>query len=476
MIPILRGEDLQEFDNNLKSTGQIQNFIRAAGYAAYVRTLQILKNPYGKRVVVVAGPGHNGDDGRVLASYLKRNYIKVAVIPTDSLCEKITGVDLIVDAAFGTGLKRPYKFFSHEQIPILSIDVPTGLNCDDGTVFDGALKADYTVSFVALKPGFYFNQGPEYAGSVFFENLSADLHDVNTFLYESSDIRSLTFKFNKTDHKWKHAGYVIAGSENMMGAAKLTCDTAIKTGASIVKVLSLNTAKLSDVTEVIHQPFDGNWDQKILNEIDRFKVLSIGPGLVLGSQDINRLENVLTKVELPIVLDASALNAIGGLHDPKSFLKGVKAVKILTPHAKEFATLLGLKSYNLTYLDVKKFASDTNSIVLLKGSTTTVSSPTGKTFFINSGSPILATAGTGDVLTGLITGLVARSEFNPASHIEAESFDRLTQLTAAAAYIHSVGFNYLNCDSDTLKFGFTSSKLIDGVVGALNTLVNQPIC
>lgn len=475
MIPILTGKELQKFDRGLKKSGQMDAFIQRAGYAAYMATLNILKNSYGKRVAVVAGPGHNGDDGRVLAGYLARKNIKVEVIPTDSSIKSISGVDLIVDAAFGTGLKRKYKFFKYEDIPVLSVDVPTGLNCDDGTVFEGALRADYTVSFVALKPGFYYNRGPEHTGKVIFNDLGVTLKESNRHLVEAKDLRKLRFKSQRDDHKWKHGVYVVAGSENMMGAAELTCETAVKTGASILKVLSLNTQKQTQVKEVIHQPFSFDWDVKLLNDIGRYKVLAIGPGLVFFNEDIIKLKNVLTEATVPVILDASALLAIGQLPDPAGFLSKVTAPKILTPHAGEFASLLGSTTKEFDIYDVERFAQASKSVILLKGPTTTVSSPNGKTFVINTGSPKLATAGTGDVLTGVIAGMIARSQSQNLTVEDLDSFnigvndtDEIAEITALAAFAHSLGFSEGQRSENSSDFGLTSSKLIDGIVSVLN--------
>ncbi len=477
MIPILTGSKFLEFDSNLAKNNEIDKFINRAGYSIYIEVLKILKNPYKKRVVVVAGPGHNGDDGKTAAKYLSLNNVSVKVLDTKSGVNLIEDCDLIVDAAFGTGLKRPFEFPKYANIPVVSVDIPTGLNCDTGEVFENAVKADYTVSFVGLKPGFFYNSGLLHTGKVVFKSLSVDSITSKRNLVQYEDFKDLNLRLNKTDHKWKHAAMIVAGSENMMGAANLTSFCAINTGASIVQVLSLNTTKTITASEAITQRFTSDWDLDLLDRIHRFKTVAIGPGLILTADDTIKLRNFLQKIDIPVVLDASALTAVASFNDPIDFLKSVKVPKILTPHTKEFAKLTNSSATSFNLTDVEEFAKKSNSIVLLKGPTTTVANPASDSFLVNLGAPNLATAGTGDVLTGLITGLVARSG--------SKDIFELTKITAFGAFIHALGSRpkfqggvdkslyAISNREDFNQFGLTSSKLIGSIVESLNEYFRQ---
>lgn len=404
MIPVVTAAEAAAMDE--RSGIPVGTLMERAGLAVALAAVE-LGARYGSRVAVLCGPGNNGGDGYVAARYLRRRGVAVSVAvladsKTDparqaSKAAKTSGVvigpidlptkvDLVVDAVFGGGFRRgipeKIKAWSKVGVPVVSVDIPSGVDPGTGKADDDAFHADVTVTFDALKPGHLLEAGPSHCGQVQIVDIGlAHPSDVEFEVVEDSDL-GLPSR-DRHAHKWSAGSVlVVGGSAGMTGAAVLAGRAALNFGAGAVGVAS---AEPLHVPELLTYPVEDL-------PIDRFDVVVVGPGL--GSRpDI--VQEVVGRAGR-VVVDADALAHPEMLADSDAEL-------ILTPHAGEFSRIAG----GPTLAATKALASDIGGVVLLKGSPTFVTD--GKEAFgVTSGGPELATIGTGDVLAGMIGALWAR--------------------------------------------------------------------
>lgn len=371
----------------------VESLVQAAGTAVAFQAQQMLGSCYGARVAVLAGPGLNGADGRIAGSWLKYRGAHVDVIEVAHQPAELRGFDLVIDAAFGVGCSRPYV--APRVAPgtqVLAVDVPSGVNADTGELFGSPLRADVTVAIAACKPAHVTGASQALVGEV----RVADIGLVDHFrdgIIEDSDMLSMGTG-RDDDHKWKHAVTVLAGSALMAGAAELVARGALAAGASMIRLQSHGDgAPTSSLPpEVVR--FAGV-------EIDpRSRAIVAGPGL--GSGAPHWLEGRLAGVDIPVVLDADALVL--------SYLEKLppSASRVITPHAGEFERLLGTPVPTDRLAATREASQVFGCVVLLKGPTTYVADPTGAVRVVCSGTSALATAGSGDVLAGIVGATIAR--------------------------------------------------------------------
>ena len=394
--------------------------IARAGRAVAAAAIDLLGGAYGRRVVVVAGRGNNGADGRAAGTYLAARGAHVRIEPAAASRDRsgpadlravLAGADLLVDAAYGTGLRGGYEAPDPAGVPVLAVDVPSGLHGDTGEAAPGAVRATRTVTMAALKVGLLVGEGPQRAGPVEVADIGLPVGRPGAHLVDEQDLAWWPAP-SRASHKWARAVWVVAGSPGMRGAAELCARAAQRAGAGMVHVGSpgLGAAAHPAAEAVAVTLPAGGWEADVLAELDRFGAVVVGPGL---GRDAATRAGVLALVAaspVPVVVDADGLNALAerpgwraGEHGPGT---GCGAV-VLTPHDGEFARLAGHPPGPDRLGDVRALAAATGAVVLLKGPTTVVAAPDGEALLVTAGDARLATAGTGDVLAGIIGAFLA---------------------------------------------------------------------
>ncbi|GLS92581.1 bifunctional NAD(P)H-hydrate repair enzyme [Psychromonas marina] len=399
--------------------------------------------PEAKKVLVLTGQGNNGGDGYVFAAIAKDAGINVQLCQVGDAAQ-LTGdaaearnawriehgiidgieqadfesADVIVDALLGIGLRgtvrAEYQRLIHKinqtNKPVLSVDIPSGLNADTGYISDVAVNADATICFVGLKQGLFTARSAEYCGEIYFSGLGieqqfSDLchHTVSRISYD--DICGYLTPRTRTSHKgFFGKTLVVGGNIGMPGAARLASEAALRCGSGLVKVLTQPENLLTILSgrpELMGRGADLNsLDNKEIEEWAT--VVAIGPGL--GQDEwAQTLVDYAIASEVPMVVDADALNLL--VDKPKW-----KENWILTPHPGEAATLLGCSISNIEqdrFSAVRNLQRSFGGIVVLKGAGTLICD--GKKIFIaNVGNPGMASGGMGDVLSGIIAGLLAQ--------------------------------------------------------------------
>ena len=356
----------------------------------------------GRRVVVVAGKGSNGADGRVAARWLRSWGAAVLVVDAAGAPAVLPTADLVIDAAYGTGFSGAYDPPDPAGAPVLACDIPTGVRGDTGTV-ERAVVAAETVTFGAWKPGLLLGAGPDHAGCVHIEPIGLDCSRARAWLVEDGDVALVPAR-PRAGHKWQSAVLVVAGSPGMLGAARLCTTSAMRGGAGYV-LLGSPGCDASDlpVGEHVGRTFAAaGWEADATPLLERVKAVAMGPGLGASAATEGGVREVLDAYDGPVVLDADALNGLD-----LDAVRERRGVTVLTPHEGEFSRLFGPVGDD-RLASVRDAAARSGAVVLLKGPTTVVCEPGGPARLAAAGSPSLATAGTGDVLTGLIAAFLAR--------------------------------------------------------------------
>lgn len=424
MKPVVTGAEMREVD--ARSGVPKPELIERAGSAAARSAVRVMGGVYGKRVVVIAGSGNNGKDGRVAARRLARRGVRVKILDAVP-APAIPDCDLVVDAAFGTGFRGSYDAPDTRGIPVLSVDIPTGIDSNTG-VGKNAVMAGHTVTFAALKPGLLFADGPVHSGNVEIADIGLDVSSASCHVVESSDVASWLPARDRETHKWKRAVYVVAGSPGMTGAASLVATAALRSGAGMVRLGTPGsdaTTAIEPTEAVGHAlPADG-WAAPVLEDLGRFGALVVGPGLGRAGSVASSAEQVVQGAACPVVIDGDGLVVLGGQSDLARVIARRTAPTVITPHDGEFKSLTGAMPSDDRLDEARKLAELLGCVVLLKGSTTVVADASGSALVSMSGDSRLATAGTGDVLAGLIGSFLAGGL--SASHA-----------AAAAAHVHGL--------------------------------------
>ncbi len=406
---MLTAAEMAAVDARAAATVPFAELVRRAGTAAAGSALRLLGGAYGRRVVVVAGKGHNGDDGRVVASLLARRGAAVTVVPAGAAV-RLPVADLVVDAAYGTAFHGDYRApDAGAGTPVLAVDLPSGVRADTGAAVAGAVRAVRTVTFGALKPGLLLGEGRLLAGLVELAPIGLPVGPAAINLVGDDDLSGLPPR-RPDGHKWDAACFVVAGSPGMAGAAALAARGALRAGSGMVRLGSPGAAPGAvPVLEAVATalPADGFADA-VLAGLGRCKALVVGPGLGRGAAVAPAVRRLLAEADVPLVLDADALNALGRLADHAGVLARRRAPVVVTPHEGEFARLAGAAPGADRVGDVRRLAAASGAHVLLKGPTTVVAAPGGDVLLASSGTARLATAGTGDVLSGILGAFLAR--------------------------------------------------------------------
>lgn len=340
--------------------------------------------------------------------------ISVFDIRSEADFPSIDGDTFIVDALFGSGLNRPIEGLAAELIEYLNcqqairiaIDIASGLFADSPSPKGAIFKPDYTLTFQMPKLAFMMPENDPYVGKL--EILDIQLHpqyllevETNNFLVNKEMIQPIIHRRTKYSHKgtYGHA-LLVAGSEGKTGAAILGAKSCLRTGVGLLSVklpLSAWTPLQASLPEaMIH----------VGDKLDTFSVIGIGPGLGTNDEAQRMVRRMIQDTQVPLVMDADALNILG---ENKTWLSFLPAKTILTPHPKEFERMFGKTSNSFERLALLREEGRHHGIIIvLKGANTAVAMPNGTVFFNSTGNPGMATAGSGDVLTGMILSLLAQ--------------------------------------------------------------------
>jgi NAD(P)H-hydrate epimerase len=420
----------------------------------------------GKTVAVLCGKGNNGGDGFVVARLLNKRRARARVLllakpgdlsgdakamhrkflslagsrsvsaapPPDAVRAALAQSDLVVDALLGTGLSAPVTDSYRAAIeainrvgrPVVSVDLPSGIHADTGAIMGAAVKADLTVTFGLPKLGLYTGAGPDHAGTVEVVDIGIPPAFVETIasrvsLITPETVRRLIPARRPSSHKgtYGHAG-IVAGSVGKTGAAAMAAKAALRIGSGLVTVAApagVNDVLEAKLLEAMTVPMPETQArtlaraglEDLLSFINARTAVAIGPGLTTHPDTVELIRALLPRLEKPSVLDADALNALAG---HASLLETCKIPPILTPHPGEMARLAEGTSTRSIQDDrigtAAAFAQAHRVMLVLKGARTVVAHPDGRAAVCPTGNPGMATAGTGDVLTGMIAGLLAQ--------------------------------------------------------------------
>lgn len=427
--------------------------------AAFVTEL-LVRHPEVGHVVTLSGVGNNGADGLAVALSLLQH--GVAVTPyllhsdkepsvacaelltelshqqgvtlidnqetVQSVIESIPVGTLIVDALFGMGLSRPLDGLAADlvravnqrakadaSIHVISVDLPSGLLANASSTAGAVIRAHETYTFEQLKLAFMMPENARYTGQVTVVEIGLDQQalrevDTNYHLVEQTDVARLLKVRQKFAHKGHYGRALLAGgSYGKIGAIRLATEACLRTGAGMATAYVPKCGYDPLQTGLPEAMVITDADKKQITSappIENYTAIGIGPGMGTDEQSAAALKAFLEKAVTPLVLDADAINLLG-LYPFMQQL--VPANSVLTPHAREFRRVAGQSSNDFEALErLRSLAKRMKSYVLFKGAHTAIAAPDGQVYFNNTGNPGMATAGSGDVLTGIIVGLLAQ--------------------------------------------------------------------
>lgn len=439
MKPVLRIEEMRAVDAAALESVSEQTLVERAGTAVATWAVRMLGGTYGRHVVVVAGKGNNGADGRVAAARLRRRGARVTVVEAGDVPDRIGpvgAVDLVIDAAYGTGFRGTYRAPAVPPgVPVLAVDIPSGVNGDTGEAWGEPLRADVTVTFAALKTGLVQGDGVLLAGQVEVVDIGLDVDRANIWVVEDADVARLLPLRPRDADKWQSALAVVAGSPGMTGAAGLCARAAYRAGAGMVRLgIPGGDPGELPVSEAVGVALSAEgWTDDALAMAQRCRAVALGPGLGHAGATVADVRACVARATLPTVVDADGLYALGTGEEIGAVVRGgavahERAV-VLTPHDGEFTRLAGAPPGSDRITAASELARRCGAVVLLKGSTTVVAAPGGPVLLSTAGSPRLATAGTGDVLSGVIGAFLARGvEPHQAAALAAHVHGRAAEL------------------------------------------------
>jgi len=411
--PIYLTEDIRRIER-AAGVAEPELMARAGAAAAEVAMKLLAENA--KDVLVLAGPGNNGGDARIVAQRLKEKFLRVEVASqADQIPQKSWG--LVVDGLFGIGLARDVAgghaglvdYANRQRCPVLALDIPSGVHSDSGRVLGCAVRATHTVTFIALKPGLLTLDGPDHCGTIEVADLNlpvAKLVAPCAWVADPAAFKELLKPRPRNFHKGMAGSLaILGGAAGMTGAALLAGRAALKMGSGRVYVGLLEESLSLDFENpelMLRHP-----DDVFGQDLD---ALVVGPGLGEGER-AETLVGAALASDLPCVVDADALNLISESEDLRHACARRSAETLLTPHPAEAARLLALTTADVQADRVraaKILASNLNAHVVLKGAGSILVARDGHWFVNTSGNPGMASAGMGDVLAGILGALLAQ--------------------------------------------------------------------
>ncbi len=486
--PICLTADVRAIEAATAAAPSPPQLMEKAGLAA-AEIAREVSGGTGKPVLVLAGPGNNGGDAFVLARHLRQWYFNVSVVFAGDESKlsadasralrawraaggSIVGAlpkaqdwGLVVDGIFGIGLERDVSGRYVEWIniinrlgaPVLALDLPSGLHSDTGRVMGCAIRATHTVTFIALKPGLLTLDGPDHCGDIHLRALELDtqkLRPAQGFLIGHEVLDGVLQPRARNSHKGDYGSVgIIGGDHGMVGAALLAARAALKLGTGRVYIGTLVRNELlvdAQQPELMIRSAD-----EVL-KLGHLSCLAIGPGL--GQMpDAAFYLGVALESPLPLVLDADALNLIAASTRLAETLRARKAPSLLTPHPAEAARLLGTTTREVQDDRVGaaiRLADIFNSLVVLKGAGSICAAPKESWHINTSGNPGMASAGMGDVLTGIIAALLSQGAEPKAALL-------------AAVYLHGAAADHAVAGGAG-PVGLTATETIQAARSLLN--------
>ncbi len=494
MLKLTTAAQMREMDRRTVEEYGVPSIVLMENAA--LRVVEVIAERFGplkgKRIAVVCGKGSNGGDGLAIARHLAVRFsaevsVHLAAEPSDYAGDAAVNykmaqafglemrlfpdlyrsIDLLVDALLGTGIKggvegalaETIRAINDEGCPVVSVDVPSGLNADTGSVDGACVKATLTVTFALPKLGLMVYPGAEYAGELIVadigmprEVMAAD--DVKVMATEAADAAFwLPARVNGRDSNKGKFGHVtvFAGSAGFAGAPTLSAEAAARTGAGLVTLAvpaGIQPALMARVSPVVMthglpQTAEGTFSAQVVDAAltlaAKGTVAAIGPGLGGAENDDLRkfVREFVSRCPVPLVIDADALNCLA--KEPRhgaSLVKSRQAATVLTPHPGEMGRLLGTDTKAVQAdrrAAAESAAQNYGCVVLLKGARTLIASPDGRLAVNTTSNPGMATGGSGDVLTGHLAALLG-SEIAPweAASIGAYLHGLTGDLAAAA--------------------------------------------
>ena len=411
--PLLTAEETRRAEE--AHQGSLEELMERAGAAV----ASLVLNQFPGSVMVVCGKGNNGGDGKVCARVLKEAGRDVRVV--DGVGD-LGDADVIVDALLGIGLRdapredaaRMIELVNASGRPVVAVDVPSGVNASTGEVPGAAVRATATVTFGAAKVGLAIAPGRFHAGSVHVAPIGLRPREHEHALVPASALLEVPRKRLDSTKYTAGSVLVVGGSRGLTGAPMLAALAAFRADAGYVAVAApestlpvLETSLLEVVKRPLAEDTAGRLLPRsadaILEAADKADAVAIGPGLGRSDGTVELVRILLERLALPVVLDADALWEL------EPFTRS--APTVLTPHAGELARLLGAESREIDahrLASARRAASRFGAVVLLKGADTIVASPREGVLVATYGTPALATAGSGDVLTGIVAAFLAK--------------------------------------------------------------------
>jgi hydroxyethylthiazole kinase-like uncharacterized protein yjeF len=486
MTPIYTAAGIRRIEQLAAPGAGAPALMERAGLAAAECARQMCDDR-ARDILVLAGPGNNGGDAFEAAAHLKRAFYRVHVVfagardklPRDATralarWEAAGGTllaaipadvrfGLALDGLFGIGLARPLggahaalvRALSALGVPVLALDAPSGIDGDTGVVMGVAVRATRTLTFIAHKPGLLTLDGPDHCGDLRVDTLGVDaaaLLAPEGELVEAGVVRAAVPPRPRNFHKGLAGSVgILGGAAGMAGAALLAGRAALKCGAgrTYVGMLSPLAVDAAQPELMLRAPKD-------LLQKDLLTVLAAGPGLG-RSEAAKKLLDAALASKLPLVLDADALNLVAANRAAAKKVAARRTPTIMTPHPAEAARLLGRETREVQadrVASAAAIAKRYGAIAVLKGNGTVIAAPDGKWWINASGNPGMASAGMGDVLTGMIAALLAQGA-SPA--------DACT----AAVYLHGAAADRLAA-SGVGPVGLSASEVIDAARALLN--------
>ncbi len=405
--------------------------------------------------MIFCGLGNNGGDGFALGRMLAKSGFQVTVVVvkySDKISDscrinynrtketkklklieinevntlpQISDEDLIVDAIFGSGLTRPITGFiagiiehiNKSNAVVISIDAPSGFFCDTSNHFNNGaiIRADYTLSFQFPKLGFLFPENDIFVGQ--WTVLPIGLHPqfiekvkVENYFIRTEDARMILKSRSKFSHKGSYGhGLLIAGGYGKMGAAVLAAKAGLRSGAGLITAHIPEKGNTIIQTAVPEAMVNIDNDPKFFSEVPqlaKYNAIAIGPGIGVDDETQKALKTLIQNTTVPLIFDADALNI---LSENKTWIPFIPTGSIYTPHPGEFQRLIGKASNDFERNKMQReFSVKNQAYVILKGAHTAITCPDGSCYFNSNGNPGMATGGSGDVLTGILLGLIAR--------------------------------------------------------------------
>ncbi|HNX29815.1 MAG TPA: NAD(P)H-hydrate dehydratase [Syntrophomonadaceae bacterium] len=467
-MKLVKAAEMQDIDRRAASEYGILSLVlmENAGIRTAEMVPEMLGSAAGKKVIILAGRGNNGGDGLVAARHLhnsaaepviflmgkvgqlspdsKVNYDilqkmtdRIYPLTEDSQREKLSlellDADIIIDAIYGIGFKGSLNAFETDIVqlinktkaPVIAVDIPSGVEADSGKVNGEAVKAAATVTFALPKPGLILEPGKNHTGKLKIADISipaALLQDkrLKTDLITEDMVAGMLGPRNPDAHKgtFGHA-LLIGGSTGLSGAILLAARGAIKCGAGLVSaalpvsLVPIFDTALQEVMSIpLTQTSQGAISIEALPAIENIlgtsSVCAVGPGMSRYQEAHAIIRFILERAGGPVVIDADGLNALAG---DVSILKERQVPVVLTPHPGEMARLTGktIEEIQADRIDcAAHYAREWGAVIVLKGNKTVIAAPKGEIYVNITGNPGMATAGSGDVLCGIITGLISQ--------------------------------------------------------------------